>query len=269
MRRVVITGEPPQDWVAEAEAITQELFDAADQAERDVILSEREGFWRDDRIRDWLLSQFANKCWYTEAEESVSSIHVDHFRPKGRITNLDGSHEEGYWWLTFNWKNYVIAGQLVNVKKRDMFPLTEGHRAVKGCGFSQLGLECAVLLDPLTDDVRLVSYERDGDGCIAVPAGGIDDCEISRAKHTIDILGLNRLDRLNTKRGKYWDKCLMDISDYKGAASSGPQALAQVTKALAINNLKEKIKYEAEFSSIAEACVRKEAPEPLLAAVFS
>ncbi|WP_125721918.1 hypothetical protein [Pseudoalteromonas rubra] len=269
MRKVVITGTPPADWVAEADAITAELRAAPDEPSRKLVLDEHDGFWRDERIRDWLLEQFSNKCWYTEAEDSISPIHVDHFRPKGRVTNLDKSRESGYWWLSFNWKNYVIAGHLINSKKGDLFPILKGEtRATPNCPEAQLKLEGAVLIDPLTDQTRLISYDRDDDGCIAVLAGGIDEIEKFKAEKTIEILGLNRLDKLNQKRGKKWDECLAEIEDYNGARAHGAQALVWLMKERAIVNLKKKVKYEAEFSSIAEACIRKKAPEPVIAAVF-
>lgn len=270
MRKVIITGNPPADWVAEAEAITEELRAATSEVARKSILDRNEGFWRDERIRSWLLKQFANKCWYSEAEDSVSSIHVDHFRPKGRVANLDGTTEDGYWWLSFNFKNYVIAGQLLNVKKKDLFPVLDGEqRAAPNCAEHQLRMEGAVLIDPLTNQTRLISYDRDDDGCIAVMAGGIE-CETDRfrAEKTIEILGLNRLDRLNQKRGKTWDDCLTIINDYKGATAHGAQALIWLMREMAVENLKKKIRYEAEFSSVAQACIRKKAPESLQASVF-
>ncbi len=55
MRKVIITGTPPADWLAEADAITAQLQAAADDAARQVILDMHEGFWRDARIRDWLM----------------------------------------------------------------------------------------------------------------------------------------------------------------------------------------------------------------------
>ncbi|MCW4443736.1 hypothetical protein OHV10_05535 [Vibrio splendidus] len=269
MRKVEIKGTPPADWVAEADAITARLQAAPNEAARKAILQEKEGFWRDDRIRDWLLQRFSNKCWYTEAEESISPIHVDHFRPKGRVKNLDGTYETGYWWLTFNWKNYVIAGHLINSKKSDVFPILDGEiRAPANCTEMTLKLEGALLIDPLTDETRLISFDRDDDGCIAVLAGGIDDIEKFKAEKTIEILGLNRLDKLNQKRGKKWDECLSAIEDYKGARAQGAQALVWLMKETAIARLKDNIKYEAEFSSVAEACIRKKAPEPVVAAVF-
>jgi len=204
MRKVVIReGDlPPQDWIDEAEVITQQLIDAPDESSRKDIIDDNDGFWRDEKIRDWLLSQFANKCWYTEAEESVSAIHVDHFRPKGRITNLDKSKEQGYWWLAFEWRNYVISGQLINTKKSDFFPLLEGSRARECCPYDELNMEAPILISPLTNETRLISYDLDDAGCIAVPAGGIDENEKLKANHSIDILGLNRLSRLNEKRKK-------------------------------------------------------------------
>lgn len=270
MRKVVITGTPPQDWLDDADRLTAQLQAASDEAARHAIIKANENLWRDNRIRNWLLQQFANKCWYTEAAESVSSIHVDHFRPKGRITNPDGSTESGYWWLSFNYKNYVIAGQLINVKKRDYFPILEGEcRARENCSETQLRLEGAALIDPLTDQTRLISYERDDDGCIAVLAGGID-CSVGQfmAEQTIDILGLNRLDRLNQKRGRIWDECLREINEYQGARDQGAKALVWLMKNMALSRLKDRVKYESEFSSVAEACIRKKGSEPIIAAVF-
>ena len=89
-----------------------------------------------------------------------------------------------------------------------------------------------------------------------------------KAEKTIEILGLNRIDRLNQKRGKKWDECLSLIEDYAGARGRGAQALIWLMKNISISKLKEKVKYDAEFSSVAEACIRKNAPETVVAAVF-
>lgn len=146
MRQVRITGEPPADWVAEAEVVTDLLRKATDETARQAIIDAKQQLWRDDRIRKWLLGQFNNKCWYSEAYESVSSIHVDHYRPKGRLKEeLGGATCEGYWWLAFDWKNYRICGQLLNVKKGDLFPITEGNRCKPDDPVS-LQLEAPVLI---------------------------------------------------------------------------------------------------------------------------
>ncbi len=270
MRRVVITGVPPKDWIEKANEITEKLKQAPDPETRKKIIEKNDGFWRDPQIRDWLLGQFNNKCWYTEALESVSAFHVDHFRPKGRITNVDKSKEDGYWWLTFNWHNYVIAGQLINTKKSDMFPLLDLPRAHVSWSAAQLDTEAIVLIDPKTDEARLISFEMDEeDSCIAVPAGGIDDEDLFRVEKTIEILGLNRLVRLNHKRGLTWRNCAMKIADYQGATSCSEfRHQKTVMQKMAVEDLKKFIAYEAEFSSVAQACIRKCAPEPLIARVF-
>jgi len=269
MRRVRITGEPPSGWVAEAEAVTDQLRKAADKTARQAIIDANEGLWRDDRIRRWLLCQFNNKCWYSEAYESVSSIHVDHYRPKGRLKEaLGGETYEGYWWLAFDWRNYRICGQLLNVKKGDLFPITEGSRCNPNDPVS-LKLEAPVLIDPRTDQARLISFEADEDGCRAIPAGGIDEQDRLRAEKTIDILGLNIRDQLNAKRKEKWDDCLRHIADFLGAQKTyGVQTLKIVHQALAKTALVHMKRYEAEFSSVAEACIEKKAPESLKRMVF-
>ncbi len=264
MRRVVIQGTPPQNWITDAEAVTTQLRAAVNETEGAQIIKENESLWRDDRIRNWLLQQFANKCWYTEAYDSVSSIHIDHYRPKGRAKDLDGNECEGYWWLAFEWKNYRICGPLINVKKLDVFPLVESARANCADPVS-LRLEAPVLIDPLTDQVRLITYEKDEDAGMAVPAASINTVEEYQAEKTIEVLGLNLRDRLNRKRADYWDRCLMAIADYKSA--DGPHVLRLVGQASALKKLKEMVVYNAEFSSVSEACIRKNALGSLVASV--
>lgn len=265
MRRIFIKGTPPADWVADAEAVTKLLRAASNEDERAKIIEKNEKLWRDDRIRNWLLKQFNDKCWYTEARESVSSIHVDHYRPKGRAKDLDGNGCEGYWWLAFAWDNYRICGQLINVKKLDIFPIVEGMRANANDPGS-LTLEAPLLIDPLTDQTRLITYEKDEDACVAVPAASINDAEKHRAEKTIEVLGLNLRDKLNRKRADFWDKCMMAITEYQHA--DGPHALRIVLQATAKKRLREMVAYDAEFSSVSEACIRKNAPEPLIASVL-
>lgn len=267
MRKILIPqgAMPPPDWIADANAVTAKLREAATSEERNAIIEANEGLWRDDRIRNWLLGLFNNKCWYTEAADSVSAIHVDHYRPKGKAVELDGSEAEGYWWLAFEWTNYRISGQLINVKKRDVFPIAEGVRGNPDDPLS-IKFEAPFLIDPLTDQAWLVSYEKDEDGCIAVPAAGIDDAEKLRAENTIEILGLNRLPRLNTKRADVWDDCMQVLADYKGATLE-PQVFKAIYQAKAVTQLRKMTGYNQEFSSIAEACIRKMAPEPVRAQI--
>ena len=78
MRRIVIQGAPPQLWLVKAEAIITKLRAAVNEKEREQIIEANEKLWRDPLIRDWLLEQFYNKCWYTEAYDSVSSIPVSY-----------------------------------------------------------------------------------------------------------------------------------------------------------------------------------------------
>ncbi|CAN7384553.1 hypothetical protein LJR084_002441 [Variovorax sp. LjRoot84] len=258
MRKVVIPANlaPPQDWLTEAQTLTQALMAATTDEEREVVIGQHEKLWRDDRVRNWLLERFNNKCWYTEAQESVSAYHVDHYRPKGRVSDVEKLNPEpGYWWLAFDWRNYRICGQLINVKKSDVFPLVSGHRASATMAGS-LALEAPALIDPTTDDARLISFEMDEDGCRAVPAPGADDEDCKRVKATIEVIGLNRLDRLNAKRAEVWKDCHEQLAKYT-SASGAPAALKKLMRAMAIEALKKRVCYESEFSSVAEACVRK------------
>lgn len=58
----------------------------------------------------------------------------------------------------------------------------------------------------------------------------------------------------------------MAIADYKSA--NGPYARSMVQQAIAEMKLKEMVAYRAEFSSVAAACVRKNAAQQSVASAF-
>jgi hypothetical protein len=268
MRKIKIPPghTPPQDWLDDAQKAFDALAVAQNEEARATLIEKHEKLWRDARIRDWLLSLFHNKCWYTEAQEAVSAYHVDHYRPKGKVTDIGRvAPEAGYWWLAFDWQNYRICGQLINVKKSDVFPLLEGHRATPDAPNS-LKLEAPVLIDPTTDDARLISFEMDEDGCraVAMPGADADDC--ARVNATIDIIGLNRLDKLNQKRADVWRECKEKLASYEAAAKE-PLALKTLRRALVLDDLRKRVQYESELSSVAEACIRKLGSEAVRAQV--
>lgn len=174
---------------------------------------------------------------------------------------------DGYWWLAFNWTNYCICGDLPNVKKNDVFPFADPTRATHSDPTS-VDKECPIRIDPLVEEeARLISYEwRDVETCVAVQSGDVTPEQAARVDRTIEIPGLNRLPRLNEKQAQFRDKCKLAIADYKGA--KGSSCFAKIEQAKATTTLKAMIKYDAEFSSVAEACVWKTAPRPLISAVF-
>jgi uncharacterized protein (TIGR02646 family) len=271
MRPVVITGIPSQEWLDEAERLTQLLRDATSKEEREEIIEGNQSHWINAAFRDWLIEQFHQKCWYSESRESVSSYHVDHFRPKGRIKKLDGTFEEGYWWLAFRWENYRISGQLVNIRKSDRFPLARSYKAVSCNDNSEddecLQYESPYLLDPCKDDEAwLISFRENGEAAYA----GTDEDEKHRVDFTIDILDLNgksKQNRLVNNRHLVWTKCALTIEDHKSL--SGFKPLDKVKKIMLVKKLKEMIQNEEEFSSVAIACLQKTAPEPLCKQVMN
>lgn len=267
MRKVIINGEPPIQWIEQANEINELLVNANSIEERNDIIDKYDRFWGRGDIKAWLIQQFDNKCWYTESVEAVGSYHVDHYRPKGSVRDQENNHTEGYWWLAFNWKNYILSGQLINVKKRDLFPIL-GTRAKKSCTDDELCLESPLIINPTTDQAYLISFQIDEGGCFAVEAEGIDENENQIAVNTISILGLNRLPILNDSRRKTWDQCIELINRYKTPVNRYP-ALALVEKTQHVIALTEKIQYGAEYSSVAISCIRKNAPESLVTAVFA
>ena len=258
--RIPPGSTPPQDWLDEAEALTEQLKNAPDDKARVTLAFANRKLWRDKRLLNWLTELHHRKCWYSEAKESVSSYHVDHFRPKGKARQSDGADRGGYWWLTFDWKNYRLSGQLLNVKKRDFFPVQMPGIA-QAANPITLDLEGHFLLDPLREEAWFVSFERKDNGeCVAGPSPGLDAQDLDRVNITIEVLGLNRLEALKKNRAEVWDKCLARIQDFKTAGNEQVMHTREALRLVAAKALADMCSEEAEFSSVAQACVAKQAP---------
>lgn len=255
---------PPENWCEKAKKLTEKLMNARTPEERKNII-DKNNLWNDPEIKNWLLELSHYKCWYSEAKEIYSLYDVDHFRPKKRAKQLDGTEREGYWWLTFDWKNYRISGNIGNrlytdkegVKggKGDYFPLRPETSAATTPSFD-VEDEITYMLDP-TDplDPLLLTFLEDGKAYPAVL--NKDSWAYERAETTIKILHLNYF-LLRDERVIVWQMCnrlTTDIDKLIEEQNSISSATKNEKIRTKIKQLRKMISEEAELSSTARACL--------------
>ncbi|WP_426336646.1 AAA family ATPase [Pseudoduganella sp. R-31] len=132
-------------------------------------------------LRRHLQERFASKCAYCES--FVEQPDIENFRPKIGASNLDGHVDEDcYWWLVFDWSNYLPACRQCNLMKGTRFPI-RGVRAKPRTVRPALEREGRLLLDPCDDYPEEILLFLD-DGRVT--------SESERGKVTIDVLSLNR-----------------------------------------------------------------------------
>jgi hypothetical protein len=90
---------------------------------RKKIIKKYEDLWSEPKLKEILARWSYGKCWYSEARELCSDYHMDHFRPKNRVTEHpewpnNGRPDEGYWWAAFLWDNYRLASGFCNSPHR-------------------------------------------------------------------------------------------------------------------------------------------------------
>lgn len=159
-------------------ATTQLLLQApADRAS--FIKNNRNTTWGDPGLVAALKAAIGNKCWYSEIELGGADPNVDHFRPKGRVVEVNdemvktGQQIDGYWWLAFEPLNFRLSSQHANQRrvdedtdggKADFFPV-KGDRAPAGTPYMQI-FEDVLPLDPCSaSDVSLIWFDPEGRPC--------------------------------------------------------------------------------------------------------
>lgn len=185
------------------------------------------------RAMPFLLRLFNRKCAYCESVLSNAQPgDVEHYRPKGRIRELDGKlvrvkidgkecEHPGYWWLCYEWTNLLPACADCNRRRRhgddgaqagkaDLFPIA-GKRALRPG--DPLIEEEALLLDPTDEQFDPANhFEFQKDGKIAP--------KTKHAQTTCELLGLNLRETLVEQRAVSYTSATALFSQFISVSNS-------------------------------------------------
>lgn len=221
-----------------------------------------------NQLQPAMLALSYNKCWYSESAIGNNDFEVDHFRPKNKALNYDGSiiKQNGYWWKAYDWDNYRLTGGLANKRRRDRlidsdivkgkgayFPLDLVNGSVAN-DEAPIGCEVALLLDPTRlSDVSLLSFDAKGE----VIAASADDYEINRVKLSVFYYHLD-LEQLIKDRKIAWNDCVVEIQDAKKAIDEGVGIQArQNIMEICFKRLKRLVdETEKPYTCVRKACLQ-------------
>lgn len=178
----------PAGWLVRAQTATQTVLNGADPNDYGNV-------WRD--LKDGLANLLHDKCWYCESSVDRSDNAVDHFRPKGKVSDAANLHT-GYRWLAFDESNFRYACTYCNSRRKDLengtaggksdrFPLVNEAQRVYAVG--SVAAEQPLLLDPceLADWRLLGCHQENGQPC----AASADPVAKQRAEVSIEIYHLH------------------------------------------------------------------------------
>lgn len=254
---------PPEEWCQKADRLTIELKELATDDERKDFINRHRAIWVE--LNEWLRGLSHNKCWYSEAKEIYSFYDVDHFRPKNRAKELDGTmRAAGYWWLVFDWRNYRLCGNIGNRPntgeegttrgKGDYFPLKEGS-PVACSPEHDLNDEIYYLLDPTDpDDPPLLTFDISG---FPKPAVADGTWEFKRVTETIRILHLD-YGPLVDARKVIWYECTSLMNQIQNEMLKENNNISVTTKNRIKNfqkQLRKMTSPSSELSATAKACL--------------
>ncbi len=241
---------PNAAWLLKADNITTELLEAETKEKKHEIIDANQRLWGE--LKDVLMELSHQKCWYSEAKDTFSYYHVDHFRPKKKAVGVDKKDKGGYWWLAFNWTNYRISGAVGNVNKRDKFAVYRNKANEPEETWED---ETIYLLDPCNqfDPIKL-TFNSNGEARSLYPSG----FHLEQAKYTITELKLN-YKKLKEARKKIWVDCSLiigELTNLLDAEGKNPSATRRGKMEVLFKQLKEFTRCSSEFSATARACLK-------------
>jgi len=212
-----------QNWIVEASKHFENIknLDPKDRGEYWV----KNNHWK--HLYSTLSELSGHKCWYSEAPENSSEWEIEHFRPKAISKDESGVviRNDGYWWLSYHWKNFRLAGSLVNKLRKDRFDKASSTYG-KGNFFPLLtpiiaqpndyicNCERPALIDPIrAGDVTLISFDSNGQVYPTYDEAN-NDINYKRAILSIKFYGLDHTP-IERSRKKVWQKCqtILDLTN--------------------------------------------------------
>ena len=245
--------EPEQAWKDKATKLLTKLTALkGNKKKRNKFIDENSKTWT--TLKKSMVLASYGKCWYSETRDKYSYYHVDHFRPKKKVINYDGSERDGYWWLSFIWENYRLLGAVGNTFKGN-------HFAVKSnmCNSydEEHDDEVIYLLDPIEkDDVNMVTFNEMGEIIPSNP--DTKQWANIKATYTIEKMNLN-FDRLQTARHVKWKhvKNMIDEVDIlEKKYNQRPSAKKKTELKLKLEDVRKLLAPCEELSSTVRACLR-------------
>jgi hypothetical protein len=133
------TGEQQEEWAKWERRAAKARDECLDQVRRGERPTYKSKIWTD--LKTFLLDNvFHGKCGYCESMiTDVTYGAADHYRPKGRVTVMNGQKlvpvsrrgktHCGYYWLAYDWRNLIPACDMCNSgdAKVDQFPVANKH----------------------------------------------------------------------------------------------------------------------------------------------
>ena len=244
---------PNAKWLKKAKDLTDALTACNNDVERCDVIDKNYRVWK--LLKEILKTMSYGKCWYSEAREIYSHYHVDHFRPKKKALDINNIDQGGYWWLSFDWKNYRLMGSVGNSKKGDYFPVKR-HKANSPA--DPIIDEVYYFLDPTNkEEVKLLNFEETGK---AIPAANEKTANWSytRAKETIEWYDLNYED-LKEERKRIWRTTVDEIleTQYLIDEYEATQSIVVEGRVLSkFEDFRKKIAPCMELSATYRSCLR-------------
>lgn len=99
---------PSQELIDEGAELTRQLK-ALSPDERNDFIDKHADYW--GKLKEHYSNLSNGKCWYTEANDSASIYHMEHFRPKKRVIALDPKEVSGI--KTTNSKGHIGGWHLI------------------------------------------------------------------------------------------------------------------------------------------------------------
>jgi hypothetical protein len=232
----------PAGWLALAANATMAVSNGDDPDNHSAV-------WR--QLKNGLADLFNDKCWYCETPVPRSDNAVDHFRPKGRVSDAARPHS-GYRWLAFDRTNFRYACTFCNSRRKDVdggtaggkadrFPLHDESKRAYGVG--SLADEQPVLLDPCDiSDWRLLGCRRENGQPCAASESPVDR---DRAETSIQIYHLQHEPTCKLRHSKAV-QLLLDIEEAKALFASSQ---ADSTKEADFKRVAKRILHTINFSS--------------------
>ena len=275
MRFINTKGYNPKDWQREQQFKLLALRGCINKEARSAFLNVANNkTW--NRHKAYFEKLSHGKCWFTEANATVSDYAIEHFRPKNKvdlITSKDDYAEKrnssdvnGYWWLAYELENLRLAAYKPNQLKGNYFPL-RNDSIIATAHNNSWRKEIPMLLDPcVANDVSLLTYE----GVEPVPSNS-DETEIDhiRARISIKVYGLKH-DKLKKARSRsyeeaknYYRTCERNWEAIQNYAGVNPEAYQLALENFSDNctNLVEMLRPDKQFTRMILAfltCMNKQ-----------